>query len=206
VTDGVWFSNSTNTALQTLTFGSATPQSAILQGASSAGFLGTLNPATASLVSSQSTFGSSGGTNISILTLPEYVETLNATIVNLNLSAAPATLPVSIMIKPTAPAPVPINAGSQGDTPVAILSTANFNATTQVRRSGLTFGATGNEASFLWCDPGGIDVNGDGLPDLMCHFSTPLEAFGSANTRAYLRGMTVSGTPIQGSEAIVIVP
>jgi hypothetical protein len=111
-----------------------------------------------------------------------------------------------IMIKPSAPAPAPINPRSPGETPVAVLSSPAFDATTQVDRTSLTFGRTGNEKSLLRCDPGGLDVNGDGLLDLVCHFSNPLEAFKSADTKAYLRGSTILGLGFLGWEAIRTVP
>ena len=115
-------------------------------------------------------------------------------------------VPVDISIKPGATSPVPINAGSRGTTPVAILSTAAFNAVTSVDTSSLTFGRTGDEQSLAFCNPGGEDVNGDGLPDLVCHFHTPLTGFQSGDTLAILKGKTHLGASILGQEAIVIVP
>jgi hypothetical protein len=48
-------------------------------------------------------------------------------------------------------------------------------------------------------------VNGDGLPDLVCHFETQLAAFQPGDTVGILKGKTVQGTPIMGQEATVIV-
>ncbi|MET8761161.1 hypothetical protein [Lentzea sp. NPDC004782] len=50
----------------------------------------------------------------------------------------------------------------EGLIPVAILSTAEFNAVTQVDRTSLTFGATGLEQSLVRCGSPGEDVNDDG--------------------------------------------
>ena len=47
----------------------------------------------------------------------------------------------------------------------------------------LTFGHSGDEKSLAFCDPGGQDVNGDGLPDLVCHFDNQLAALLSARVR-----------------------
>jgi hypothetical protein len=115
-------------------------------------------------------------------------------------------IPVDISIKPGAAPPVPINAGSHGTIPVAILSTSTFNAVTDVDTSSLTFGRTGKEQSLRFCNTGGEDVNGDGVPDLVCHFETQSTGFQSGATLGILMGKTTQGTTIIGQEAIVIVP
>jgi hypothetical protein len=115
-------------------------------------------------------------------------------------------IPVMIEIKPPASAPVPVNPNSQGKIPVAILSSSTFNAVTQVDQTSLTFGATGDEASLAFCDASGQDVNGDGLPDLVCHFNTQATGLQTGSSNAVLKGRTVPGAQIEGSEAIVIVP
>jgi hypothetical protein len=113
---------------------------------------------------------------------------------------------VDISIKPTAAPPVPINAGSHGKIPVAILSSAGFNAVTSVDTSSLTFGRTGKEQSLRFCDAGGEDVNGDGLPDLVCHFDEEAAGFQSGDTLGILMGKIHQGAVMIGQEAIVIVP
>lgn len=113
---------------------------------------------------------------------------------------------VQILIKPGAAPPVPINAASKGKIPVAILSTSTFDAVANVDPSSLTFGHNGDEQSLAFCDTAGEDVNGDGLPDLVCHFRTRLAGFQSGDTVGILRGKTVQGVPILGQEPIVIVP
>lgn len=117
-------------------------------------------------------------------------------------SCVPPVEIVGIEIKPPALPPVRINPRSGGKIPVAILSTASFNAVTQVDRKSLTFGHSGNEASLVFCNRSGEDVNNDGLPDLVCHFSTRRSAFVAGDTNAVLNGKTVTGAAIQGSEAI----
>jgi hypothetical protein len=115
-------------------------------------------------------------------------------------------IPIDISIKPDAAPPVPINARSEGLIPVAIISTPTFDASATVDTSSLTFGRTGDEASLAFCNSGGEDVNGDGLPDLICHFKTNLTDFQSDDTLGILKGKTVQGSPIEGQEAIVLVP
>lgn len=124
----------------------------------------------------------------------------------LSLTAYPPKACVGIEIKPPASAPVPINPQAKGKIPVAILSTLAFNAVIQVNTSSLTFGHTGNEASLAFCGTGGEDVNGDGLVDLVCHFNTPQPGFVAGDTRAFLKGQSVTGRRIQGSEGITSVP
>jgi len=96
-------------------------------------------------------------------------------------------LTVSIMIKP-GEVPASINTQSRGTIPVAILSAANFDATALVDRASLTFGHSGSEHSLSFCNAGGGDVNGDGLPDLMCHFTTQLTGFQPGDTMGVLNG------------------
>jgi hypothetical protein len=115
-------------------------------------------------------------------------------------------IPVDISIEPGATPPVPINAGSHGKIPVAIISTPTFNAVTDVDPSSLTFGRTGKEESLAFCNTGGEDVDGDGLPDLVCHFETQSTGFQSGDTLGVLMGKTTQGATLIGQEAIVIVP
>lgn len=114
-------------------------------------------------------------------------------------------LNVAIDIKPGEDPPS-INPKSHGKVPVAILSSPTFDATTQVDRTSLTFGHTGDEQSLAFCNPGGEDVNGDGLPDLICHCETPKTGFQPGDTIGVLKGKTVTGIPIMGTDSIRIVP
>jgi probable HAF family extracellular repeat protein len=111
---------------------------------------------------------------------------------------------VSIVIKP-GEVPASINTHSRGTIPVAILSAANFDATSLVDRASLTFGHSGNEHSLSFCHAGGGDVNGDGLPDLICHFTTQLTGFQPGETMGVLNGKISDGTAIQGMASIQIV-
>ena len=114
--------------------------------------------------------------------------------------------PVDISIKPGSGSSSPINPKSHGTIPVAILSTATFNAVTSIDPTTLTFGRTGTEQSLAFCNTGGEDVNGDGLLDLVCHFQTQSTGFQSGDTLGILIGKTFLGTPILGQDTIRIVP
>lgn len=89
---------------------------------------------------------------------------------------------------------------------VAILSTAAFDASTQVDTSSLTFGHTGSEPSLDSCRRDARDVNGDGLNDLVCSFTVRAGGFIPGDTQAILRGKTLSGTPFVGSAPVHVVP
>lgn len=99
-----------------------------------------------------------------------------------------------------------INARSNGMVPVAILSTEDLNALSEVDQSSLTFGPTGDEASAAFCNARGVDVNGDGLKDLVCHFRTQNAAFQCEDGVGILRGRTVTGEFLEGSQAVSIEP
>lgn len=113
---------------------------------------------------------------------------------------------VDIAIKPPALAPPPINPDANGKIPVAILSTPSFNAVTQVDRNSLTFGHSGSEASLAECTAEGEDVNNDGLADLLCQFNTQQTGLVAGDSIVVLKGKTVTGRTIQGTETIRTVP
>ena len=95
---------------------------------------------------------------------------------------------VSIDIKP-GETPNAINPKSNGVTPVAVLSSGTFAAPSQADRSSLKFGRTGNESSLASCGAP-VDANGDGLPDLVCQFTTQQTGFQVGDTQGVLTGKT----------------
>jgi hypothetical protein len=101
---------------------------------------------------------------------------------------------------------VTIGTNSNGPLDVAILSSASFDAPAQVDTSSLTFGHTGSEASLVSCRSNPLDVNGDGLNDLICSFTVRAGGFVPGDTQAVLHGKTRSGTPIVGTAPISVVP
>jgi len=113
------------------------------------------------------------------------------------------SMEVQIDIKPASD-PNSINTKSKGTIPVAILSTPDFDAT-EVDKEFLTFGKTGFEDSLNKCTKSNEDVNGDGELDMVCHFNTQDTGFEEGDTEGILRGQTLDGTPIEGSDAVRIV-
>jgi hypothetical protein len=130
---------------------------------------------------------------------------INGTSVNGSITGvASGPTIVTIDIKPGSD-PNAINPKSKGKIPVAILSTPDFDATTEVDKSSLTFGRTGNESSLFKCT-GDEDANGDGKLDVVCHFNTPQTGFQSGDTVGVLKGTTIGGVPIVGTDSVKIVP
>ncbi|HSM72312.1 MAG TPA: hypothetical protein VK851_12280, partial [Anaerolineales bacterium] len=99
----------------------------------------------------------------------------------------------------------PINPNSRGKIPVAILSTADFDAPAMVDASSLTVGPTGDESSLAFCNDGPEDVNGDGLLDLVCHFHTQGTGFQVGDLEGILKGMTIEGIPLDGQDKVKIL-
>jgi hypothetical protein len=88
--------------------------------------------------------------------------------------------------------------------PVAILSADGFNAVSDVHRSSLTFGKTGDEASLLFCLKNGFDVNRDGRRDLICSFRISKTGLTTGDTQAILHGTTAGGTAFEGTDSIKV--
>jgi len=116
------------------------------------------------------------------------------------------TVEIKIDIKPGSD-PNSVNPRSKGKIPVAILSTMDFDAPAKVDLESLTFGGTGEDKeSLAFCNPSPEDVNGDGFDDLVCHFYTQETGFICRDTEGILRGQTMEGDPIEGSDSVRIVP
>ena len=111
--------------------------------------------------------------------------------------------PVTIDIK-AGVTPNIIRLATDRDITVAILSTSTFNAPASVDRASLSFGHTGNEASLTSCNTASRDVDGDSRMDLVCHFSVLLEGFQLGDGLGYLRGLTLEGNAINGSDTVIV--
>jgi len=114
---------------------------------------------------------------------------------------------VEIDIKPGS-YPNSINLGSKGVIPVAILSSDTFDATqvdpatVQLAGAGVAVKGKGNRSLAHE-----EDANGDGLLDLVIQAETEnLDPAAFQDGYAILTGNLYGGTPIEGSDEIVIVP
>jgi len=112
---------------------------------------------------------------------------------------------VEIDIKP-GETPNAINLGSNGNIPVAIMSTATFDAQTvdpmSVTLAGAGIKLKGKSekpmASFK-------DINGDGLFDLLTHVDTTALELAEGAASAVLEARTYDGKTIRGSDSILVV-
>jgi hypothetical protein len=115
------------------------------------------------------------------------------------------SISIAIDIRPGA-TPNNINLGSGGVVPVAILSSATFDATTvdpmTVSLNGATVKLKGN-GSYQTIQQ---DVNGDGRTDLIVHVNTSALELSAADVVATLTGLTVAGQPFHGKDLVRIVP
>ena len=89
--------------------------------------------------------------------------------------------------------------------PVAILSDSGFDAVDEMGKGSLTFGLTGEEKSLAFCLSRGQDVNSDGFDDLICVFRTEKAGFQCSDTEGILKGRTVDGTFVKGSDSVRMV-
>ena len=117
-----------------------------------------------------------------------------------------AEIIVAIDIKPGS-FPNSINLGSAGVVPVAILSSATFDATQvdpgTVVLAGATVRLIGKGSKYS-CRP--QDVNSDALIDLLCHIETAEFAIQSGESAAVLKAKTFGGQAIRGEDLLSIVP
>lgn len=114
-------------------------------------------------------------------------------------------LAVEIDIKPGS-FPNSINLGSMGSVPVAILSSATFDANRvdpmRVTLASGGVGLKGNGTPMAALQ----DVNSDGLLDLVVHVSTDALELSETDTEAILEGQTFDGASIRGKDSVRIVP
>lgn len=92
---------------------------------------------------------------------------------------------------------------SLGTVPVAILSTPGFKPVTDVNKSTLRFGKTGQETSFKWCSIIQLDLNHDGVPDLVCRFSIRTSGFSAGDKTAILRFKDNRGVAKEGRDRVI---
>lgn len=117
---------------------------------------------------------------------------------------AEMAIQVDIDIKPGS-YPNSINLGSNGNVPVAIFSTADFDATTvdplTITLAGATVRIKGKGDPQVNFD----DVDGDGLMDIVVHVDTRTFVLSATDTEAILTGETFDGVKFEGVDTIRIV-
>ncbi|MGH8767525.1 MAG: DVUA0089 family protein [Burkholderiales bacterium] len=118
---------------------------------------------------------------------------------------SPPLQQINIDIKPGSGELAPVNPKSRGKIPVALLSSAEFNAL-ETNEGSIRFGATGYEESLVRCHKDGEDVNGDGLLDLVCHFENQVAGFDHGDLEGVLRGQTADGRQFEGRGLLKVVP
>lgn len=112
---------------------------------------------------------------------------------------------IAILIKPGNNNIAPVNPKSHGKIPVAILGEPNFDVKT-IDTTSLTFGSDGTEASLSKCNREAVDLNGDGEPDLLCHFNTQDAQFKPTDAEGKLKGETKKGVMFEGAGFLKVVP
>ena len=115
-----------------------------------------------------------------------------------------AVIRVTIDIKPGS-FPNSINLGSGGTVPVAILSTATFNATTVDPLSVTLASAPVRLKGKGTPMASSQDVNGDGRLDLVVHVDTTALELSETDTVAVLEGRTFDGKAIRGTDSVRVV-
>jgi len=114
------------------------------------------------------------------------------------LIVARREIDVAIDIKPGIP-PNSINPVAKGVIPVAILTTATFDATT-VDPISVRFGATGTEGIPVHAALEDVDRDGD--TDMILQFDSRTTGIRCGDTLAWLTGETRAGQAVRGSDSI----
>jgi PKD repeat protein len=105
---------------------------------------------------------------------------------------------VTVDIKPNE-TPNSINLQSNGATPVLILSSLDFSATSVIPQS-VRFANSSALRQYTF-----KDLNNDGLIDLLMHFETATLQLSSNSTMAALSGSTTNGLEIAGADSVKVV-
>jgi len=126
---------------------------------------------------------------------------ITARVTNFSMVADEINCPVTevlIDIKPDS-AENPVNVRSKGVIPVAVLSTDDFDATS-IANETVAFGPGGAAPVH-----GGHieDIDGDGYPDMLLHFSMQESDITCSDEDAMLTGETLDGMAIEGMDIVL---
>jgi hypothetical protein len=120
---------------------------------------------------------------------------------------------INIEIKPGHDVDAPVNPKAQGNIPVALLShkatdsAPAFDALKVDQTAGaLTFGPTGDEKTHLRCNKEALDVNADGLLDLVCHFDNASADWQVDDREGTVKGKTADGRQFKGTGRLKVRP
>jgi hypothetical protein len=111
---------------------------------------------------------------------------------------------VNIDVKPGQTKDSRLNPKSRGVIPVAILSKEGFKPM-EVDPTSLGFGASGDEPSLQGCHKQGKDLNGDGVPDLVCNFDNEKANFEVGETVGTMKGKA-AGKMFEGYGDLKVFP
>lgn len=118
----------------------------------------------------------------------------------------PDLVEAAIDVKPGSD-PNCVNSDGHGVIPVAILSTADFDATevdpATVTLDGQPVQTVGKTGRLL---ARAEDITGDGLDDLVVQIQDVESTYNETSTLAVLVGTTFGGVPVQGTDSICLVP
>ena len=114
-----------------------------------------------------------------------------------------AATEVDIDIRPASARNV-ISLSSRIPVPIAVLSSSTFDIGT-IDVETLTFGHSGGEDSLLGCIRL-LDLNRDGIRDLLCLAATDRTGFVLGDNEGRLKGSTLNGAVVEGTDAVLIRP
>ncbi len=124
----------------------------------------------------------------------------------LTFSIASAPIEVEVAVKPDDEGSSPINPRSAGMIPVVIFGSEDFDVSLvnplTLRLEGLLVRVQSKGKTQCAIE----DVDGDGYPDLVCHFVNDPGAWPEWMTTALLTGCLWDGTAIKGTATIRVVP
>ena len=103
-----------------------------------------------------------------------------------------------------------INSKNKGMIPVVVLGSQTLDVKA-IDPATIKFGPTGNEAPVNILPKGKFqysleDVNKDGYTDIVFHFKTQATGFRVGDTAGIITGKLYSGTSIEGSDSVSIIP